>query len=55
MAEGFKTIENPDPAKLETFMNGVTGSVMSILEVTIIPLDLSITNCLLICNGTSLL
>ena len=32
MANGFKEIESTDPAKLETFITGVTGSVMSIMD-----------------------
>ncbi|XP_059084074.1 uncharacterized protein LOC131881274 [Tigriopus californicus] len=32
MAQGFKKIEHTDPPKLETFLSGVTGSVMAIME-----------------------
>ncbi len=33
MAEGFKSVEVNDPQKLETFITGVTGSVMAIMSV----------------------
>ena len=33
MAEGFKDIENPEPEKLETFIEGVTSSIAAIMEV----------------------
>lgn len=32
MAQGFKKMEHTDPPKLETFLSGVTGSVMAIME-----------------------
>jgi hypothetical protein len=33
MAEGFSNINVPDPNKLKPFIESVTGSVMSIMEV----------------------
>ena len=32
MADGFKKVEVPDPNKLKEFIEGVTGSVMAIME-----------------------
>ena len=36
MSDGFKQVGPTDPAKLETFITGVTGSAIAIMEVTII-------------------
>ena len=33
MAEGFKQVETTDPGKLETFITGITGSAIAIMEV----------------------
>ena len=32
MADGFEKVEVPDPNKLKEFIEGVTGSVMAIME-----------------------
>ena len=31
MADGFKQVEVPDPNKLKTFIEGITGSAMAIM------------------------
>ena len=45
MAEGFRTIETRDPPKLQTFIEGVSTSVMGILSVSL-SFALSITSSL---------
>ena len=32
MADGFKQVEVPDPNKLKSFIEGITGSAMAIME-----------------------
>jgi len=34
MAEGFATVNVPDPNKLQPFIESLTGSVMAIIEVS---------------------
>lgn len=39
MSDGFKDIEVNDPLKLETFIEGVTGSAMAIFSVNLTPIS----------------